>query len=132
MRYFAVLFVASCYSASQPAPSVEPVPAAPGSFAIVTVVERTEECGGGFVMKTLDRNPEQRVLVRGRVQLDDLYVAELLPAAADCDFDSRVERVVAVPTMPEARRVACCGAPGSRTPSCCARTRARRRSASRA
>ena len=107
MRYFAVLFVASCYSASQPAPYEEPpvpVAPAPGSFAIVTVVERTDECGGGFVMKTLDRKPEQRVLVRGRVQLDDLYVAELLPAG-DCNFDSRVDRVVAVPTMPEARRI---------------------------
>ena len=108
VRYVAIVLLAACYSTSQPAPVDEPlvpVPAVAGSFAIVTVVSSTDECSGGFVMKTLDRNPEQRVLVRGRVKLDDLYVAELLPASDACNFDSQVHRAVPVPTMPEARRI---------------------------
>jgi hypothetical protein len=113
VRFIAILAVASgCWSPSPPVEQPEPPtvtrPVDPDgkTYAIVTVVSITTECGGGFVMKTLDRNPEQRVLVRGRVKLDDLYVAELLPGTEGCDFDSQVERVVPVETMPEARRIA--------------------------
>jgi hypothetical protein len=113
VRFLAIVAAAGCWSAT-PAPVEQPevrlatssVDPEGKTYVIGTIVSITPECGGGFVMKTLDRNPAQRVLVRGRVKLDALYVAELLPGSEECFFDSQVNRVVPVATMSEAQRIA--------------------------
>ena len=80
------IFVATagCWSAptaaiEQPAPQPIAAPRVDSdgrSFAIVLVTEPTEECGGGFVLKTLDRNPEMRVMVHELVKrFPDMQVA---------------------------------------------------------